>query len=63
MSSYIYIFCKVLLHLLSFSILAITESTFTLYFSHEIHPLKHSKNYRGRRACHSLRTMASAADC
>ena len=31
MSSYIYIFCKVLLHLLSFSILAITESTFTCY--------------------------------
>lgn len=31
MSSYIYIICKVLLHLLSFSILAITESTFTCY--------------------------------
>ena len=31
MSSCICIFCKVLLHLLSFSILAITESTFTCY--------------------------------
>ena len=31
MSSYIYIICKVLLHLLSFSILAITESPFTCY--------------------------------
>ena len=31
MSSCIYIICKVLLHLLSFSILAITESTFTCY--------------------------------
>lgn len=31
MSSYIYIICKLLLHLLSFSILAITESTFTCY--------------------------------
>ena len=31
MSSCIYMYCKVLLHLLSFSILAITESTFTCY--------------------------------
>ena len=31
MSSSIYMFCKVILHLLSFSILAITESTFTCY--------------------------------
>ena len=63
MSSYNYIFCKVLLHLLSFSILAITESTFTPYFFNEIHPHKHSNNHRGRRTCHSLCTMASAADC
>lgn len=34
-----------------------------LYFFHEIHPNKHSKNHRGRRTCHSLGSGSQAGLC
>ena len=36
---------------------------YTLYFFHEIHPHKHSKNHRGRRACNSLPSGSQAGLC
>ena len=50
----------VILSLLSFPAEARSnyrKHLFMLYFSHEIHPHKHSKNHRGRRTCHSLCSM------
>lgn len=61
MSSYFYIFCKVLLHhFIILYFINYKNHLYTLNFSHKIHPHKHSKNHRGRRACNYLRSGSQA---
>lgn len=64
MSSYFYIFCKVLLHFfIIFYFSNYRKHLYMLYFFHEIHPHKHSKNHRGCRTCHSLCLGSQAGLC
>ena len=64
MSTYFYKFCKVLLHyFIIFYFSNYRNHLFMLYFFHEIHPHKHSKNHRGRRACNSLCSGSQAGLC
>lgn len=64
MSSYIYIISKVLLHhFIIFYFSNYRKHLYMLYFFHEIHPHKHSKNHRGRRTCNSLCSGSQAGLC